>query len=142
MPNYSQISSNCSQIYKFINRRTEREQRRIDTREHISSSSSRKGTESRGRRRPHRRHPRWGRTLGTLHLRPHRCSGGGLHAGDVHVGATAAAWGGGKGARARPSRGAALGRWQRSGEGARADADTCKIQRPRIRLRDGPKSLG
>ena len=47
-----------------------------------------------------------------------------------------------KGARARPSRGVALGRWQRSGEGARADADTCKIRQPRIRLRDGPKSLG
>ena len=50
MSNYSQISSNCSQIYKFTNRRTEREQRRTDIREHISSSNNRKGTKSIGRR--------------------------------------------------------------------------------------------
>jgi len=36
--------------------------------------------------------------LGTLHLRQHRGSGGGLPARDVRVEAAAAAWGGGKGA--------------------------------------------
>ena len=83
-----------------------------------------------GRRCLHRGHPRWGHPSGTLHPRLHWGSGGGLPVGDVHVGATAAAWGGGKGATkerppARPPE-------QRSGEGARADADTCKIQQPRI----------
>ena len=118
MPNYSQISSNCSQIYKFTNRRTEREQRRTDTREHISSSSSRKGIESRGRRHTGTAAPAPGTpTLGTpagdappasapgqrrqptRRGRPHRGDGGNLGRRQMSD----------KGALARPSRGAALG---------------------------------